>query len=459
MAETVDQRTTPEDAPSQRPPARPGRGRRVFLVTAGVLSLLIAGGSAFSVQAIHSFNAQLTHIQSSYTTSGNDPRCDPSTCLSLYDAPKCFTRVCNYLVLGSDSRAGLSAAQQSQFGSTSDGETSRSDTIMFVHLNIPDNKSTIVSIPRDLYVYIPGHGYDKINAAFSYGPGVLVKTIEHLTGMHVNHYVAVNFAGFENLVDVIGGVPVCVDKPMIDGLAGLNLPHAGCYNLMNKQALGFVRARHIEGDLIPDFSRIARQQIFFRAMLNKLMSAGSVVHLPALLHAVKNNVVIDQKLDLFALQDLMQRIDVMGQEGVDFRAVPAVPFVQNGIDYVRALQPETQEIFSRIKNDQRLYQLGKVLPSTGMSPANVRVQVLDMNSGGRAQKIADYLARAGFFLLKIRPAAPNLKHDQVRWAPDMHNQRKTLMQYLHGIRAVQGETFGPGGAIVVVVGPDFPPQQ
>src|SRR5207249_1031072 len=128
-------------------------------------------------------------------------------------------------------------------------------------------------------------------------------------------------------------------------------------------------------------------QQFFRAMLSKLISAGSVIHIPALLHAIKHNVVIDQRLNLFALQDLMQRITVVGQAGVDFRAVPAVPFVQNNIDYVRALQPETSEIFSRIKQNQRLFQLGKELPSTGMSPANIRVEVLDLNSGGRAQKI------------------------------------------------------------------------
>jgi hypothetical protein len=150
---------------------------------------------------------------------------------------------------------------------------------------------------------------------------------------------------------------------------------------------------------------------------------------------------------------------VIGQAGVDFRAIPAVPFVQNGVDYVRALEPETQEIFSRIKNGQRLFQLGKELPLTGMSPANIRVEVLDMNSNGRAQKIYNYLARAGFFMLKIRPAPPNLVHNQVRWAPDMHEQRKTLMQYVGGVHAVKGQTYGPGGAIVVVVGPHFPQQQ
>jgi LCP family protein required for cell wall assembly len=455
MAEPIEQPTTPESVPPTSARSGHPRGRKIFLVLAGVLSLLIAGGSAFSVQTIRTVNEGLTKIN---TQQGNLP-CNPTSCLPIHTPPRCFTKVCNYLVLGSDSRAGLSAYQQSEFGSTSSGDTSRSDTIMFVHLNIPANKSTIVSIPRDLYVNIPGHGYDKINAAFSYGPGVLVKTVEQLTGMDINHYVAVNFAGFENLVDAIGGVPVCVDKPMVDHLAGLDLPHAGCYNLKNQQALGFVRARHIVGDTIPDFSRIARQQLFFRAMLSKLISAGAVMKIPALLHAIKHNVVIDQNLNVYALQDLMQHITVVGQAGVDFRAIPAVPFVLNNIDYVRALEPETQEIFSRIKNNQPLFKLGKELPLTGMSPANIRVEVLDMNSNGRAQKVYDYLSRAGFYMLKIRPADPVLTHNQVRWAPDMHLQRAALMKYIHGVHAVKGTTFGPGGAIVVVVGPDFPPQQ
>jgi LCP family protein required for cell wall assembly len=457
MAEPQDERPMPEEAPPPKPP-RSGhpRARKVFLVLAGVLSLLIAGGSAFSVQTIHTINRSIGHIP---VKEPGKP-CNLLYCLPIdANTAACLKKVCNYLVLGSDSRAGLSSGQQSEFGHSSPGEASRSDTIMFAHLNIPENKTTIVSIPRDLYVDIPGHGFDKINAAYSYGPGVLVKTVEQLTGMPINHYVAVDFAGFESLVAAIGGVPVCIDKPMIDHLAGLDLPHAGCYNLKDQQALGFVRARHIQGDLIPDFSRIARQQVFFRAMLAKLTTSASVIHLPSLLKAIRHNVVIDQRLNVYDLQDLMNRITVVGQSGVDFRAVPATPFVQNGIDYVRALQPETSEIFSRIKHDQKLFQLGKELPLTGMSPANVRVQVLDMNSGGRAEKVAEYLSRAGFYLLKIRPAPANLIHNQVRWAPDMHLQRKALMQYMHGVRAVQGQTFGPGGAIVVVVGPDFPQQQ
>ena len=439
------------------------RIRVAFLALAGAMSIVIAAGSFASVQAVHAIDRNLTVLHD-YTgptgvTKGHAQCASLKDCLPVQYNPKCFTVVCNYLVLGDDSRYGLSQQQQSEFGRSTKNEASRSDTIMLVHLNIPKHHTTIVSIPRDLYVYIPGHGYDKINAAYSYGPGVLVQTIARLSGMPINHYVAVDFAGFENLVGVIGGVPVCIDKPMIDHLAGLYLKRPGCYNLIGQQALGFVRARHIEGDLIPDFSRIARQQIFFRALLQKLISAGSILHLNALMHAIKHNVTIDQHLNVYALQDLLNEMDLQGQSGVDFRAIPATPFVQNGIDYVRAIQPETSEIFSRIKNDQPLYQLGKELPLTGMSPANIRVQILSVGTDTtRADQIAGYLSKAGFNVLPVQPAPANLTRNQVRWAPDAHEQRKTLSHYIKGVKFVKGVTYGPGGTIVIVVAPHFPAQ-
>ena len=102
-----------------------------------------------------------------------------------------------------------------------------------------------------------------------------VQVVEKLFKMPVNHYIEINFQGFINVVNAMGGVSVCIDKPMIDTLSGLNLPHAGCYTLKGAQALAFVRARHVQGDSIPDFSRISRQQQFLRAALQKMQSPAS----------------------------------------------------------------------------------------------------------------------------------------------------------------------------------------
>jgi len=112
-----------------------------------------------------------------------------------------------------------------------------------VRVNAAANRTVILNIPRDLRVQIPGHGLDKINSAFQYGADTLVQAVEQLTGLTINHYVEVNFAGFINVVNAIGGVPICVDHAMVDTLSGLNLPRGGCYNLQGAQALSFVRAR------------------------------------------------------------------------------------------------------------------------------------------------------------------------------------------------------------------------
>ena len=363
-------------------------------------------------------------------------------------------------MLGSDSRAGLTTNQQNQFGHSTANERSRSDTIMFVHLDIPSNHTTIVSIPRDLYVNIPGHGYDKINAAYSYGPGVLVKTVEQLTGMPINHYVAVDFAGFENLVGAIGGVPVCIQKPMIDPLAGLNLTHAGCYNLKG-QAGARVRpvppppgrphsgllADHAPAGLLPRHAQQAE-------------TSASVIHLPALLKAIRHNVVIDQHLNVYDLQDLMHRMTVGGsvRRGLPRRVRRSRSSRTTSTTSARC-SPRRASSSPGSRRTRRSHSLGQALPLTGMSPANVRVEVFDANSNGKAQDVATFLSKAGFHVVKVAPAPPNLFRNQVRWAPDMHLQRATLLQYIHGVHWVVGKTFGPGGVITIVVGPTFPQQK
>src|SRR2546430_7379391 len=125
--------------------------------------------------------------------------------------------------------------------------------------------------------------------------------------------------------------------PMIDKLAGLHLPHAGCYDLKGSQALAFVRARHVEGDTIPDFSRISRQQQFMRVVIQKLLSFGVVLHFKSLINAVSHNLVRDDKLNLYELQDLTRKLSGLGQYGVFFRVVPAKPVTIGGVDYVAML--------------------------------------------------------------------------------------------------------------------------
>jgi LCP family protein required for cell wall assembly len=147
----------------------------------------------------------------------------------------------------------------------------RTDTIMMVHIPALGSgaPTTMVSIPRDSYVSIPGYGQDKINAAFAEGGApLLAQTVEEATGVRLDHYVEVGFRGFAGLVDALGGVDVCPADPINDPLAGIDLP-AGCQTLDGPNALGYVRSRATPR---ADLDRMVHQREFMAAVLHRASS-------------------------------------------------------------------------------------------------------------------------------------------------------------------------------------------
>jgi len=177
----------------------------------------------------------------------------------------------NWLIVGSDSRQGLTAEQQQDLATGGDVGSGRTDTILLVH--VPgfgsNTRPTIVSIPRDSYVPIPGQGKDKINAAFALGGApLLAQTVEQATGLRLDHYAEIGFGGFAALVDALGGVTMCPTTPLNDPLAGIDLP-AGCQKLSGRDALGYVRTRDTPR---ADLDRMANQRQFLSALLHR---AGS----------------------------------------------------------------------------------------------------------------------------------------------------------------------------------------
>lgn len=173
----------------------------------------------------------------------------------------------NWLLVGSDSRQGLSDAQQRDLATGGDIGNGRTDTILLVHVPRPWSGApvTMVSIPRDSYVPIPEHGKDKINAAFAIGgAALLAKTVEQATGLRLDHYAEIGFGGFAAVVDALGGVTVCPVAPLDDPLAGIDLP-AGCQKLDGRNALGYVRTRDTPR---ADLDRMANQRQFVSALLH-----------------------------------------------------------------------------------------------------------------------------------------------------------------------------------------------
>lgn len=179
----------------------------------------------------------------------------------------------NWLLVGSDSRQGLSPEQQQELSTGGDIGNGRTDTIVLVH--VPelwsDTPPTMVSIPRDSYVPIPDHGKDKINAAFAMGgASLLIQTVEQATGLRLDHYAEIGFGGFAALVDALGGVTMCPTVAIRDPLAGIDLP-AGCQQLDGRSALGYVRTRDTPR---ADLDRMVNQRQFLSALLTRAASPG-----------------------------------------------------------------------------------------------------------------------------------------------------------------------------------------
>jgi LCP family protein required for cell wall assembly len=181
----------------------------------------------------------------------------------------------NWLITGSDGRGGLTPAQDNALSLGRNISGARSDTILLLHIPSNGTKPTLISIPRDSYVDIPGHGWNKINAAYAFGgPKLLIQTVQVATGLPVNHYMGIGFDGLVNVVNDVGGVYMCLPGPMKDPKSGLKLKK-GCQTLTGDQALAFVRTRAFaDGDL----QREQDQRQFLKALLSKMTSFGSIAN-------------------------------------------------------------------------------------------------------------------------------------------------------------------------------------
>jgi LCP family protein required for cell wall assembly len=144
-------------------------------------------------------------------------------------------------------------------------------------MHVPKSGPTaLISLPRDSYVPIPGHGKNKINAAFSFGgPKLLIQTVEGVTGLRVDNYVEIGFGGFASIIDSVGGVQMCLPKAMKDAKAHINLPK-GCQQLDGTNALGYVRARY--SDPLGDLGRVQRQRAMIGAVASKAVSPATFLN-------------------------------------------------------------------------------------------------------------------------------------------------------------------------------------
>ncbi|EKX88037.1 cell envelope-like function transcriptional attenuator common domain protein [Corynebacterium durum F0235] len=264
---------------------------------------------------------------------------------ALPDTKAANTAGTNWLLVGSDSRQGLTEDQINTLGTGGDIGAGRTDTIMLLH--IPNSgKATLLSIPRDSYVSIPGHGQDKINSAFSIGgPKLLAETVQDATGLRIDHYAEIGFGGFSNMVDAVGGVNMCVKEPINDPLANIDLQE-GCQDMSGPTALGYVRTR---ATAMGDLDRVERQRQFFSTLMDKASSPSTLANpfrLIPLINSTTGSFTVNKSDHVWHLA----RVAWAMRSGVNTETVPVGGFGDYDVGSVVLWdEPAAEQLFASLR--------------------------------------------------------------------------------------------------------------
>ncbi len=315
----------------------------------------------------------------------------------------------NILVVGSDSRAFVDDSQDEQsFGSATQTAGQRSDTIMIVHLNPATGAASLLSIPRDLWVPIPGQGTNRINTAFDTSPDLLVRTIQEDLGIAINHYVDVDFDTFRQVVNALGGVKFWYPEPVRDSYSGLNITTPGCYTLTGTMALSLVRARHMQyysggewhDEGASDLARIVRQQLFIRKVIHDAQSAGftNPLKLNAVIGGVVSNLTIDSGFSESSILKLARTYRNFSPANLPSGTLPTTPTVISGQDVLLLQQSPAQAMIAAWQSvgaSAKSASPTTTLPS--VAPSSLTVQVLNGTGiTGQATAATQDLSDAGY---------------------------------------------------------------
>ena len=433
---------TPPTSPPPDVGGPPSRARRIvkaFAIGTAAVVLLASGGL---YAAYRHFDGNITRLQGVLSAGGTRQE-----------------GAQNFLLVGSDSRAG--AGNQSFQANKGQEQVAgqRSDTMIVVHFAPGNAKATMVSFPRDSWVTIPAHvqngkqvaaKQDRLNTAFEAGgPALLIDTLQALTGQHIDHYIQVDFAGFQPIVDGLGGVDVCLTKAAKDSFSGLNLK-AGPHHIDGATALAFVRQRHgLPGG---DLDRIHRQQQFFASVVRQTVSAGTLtnpVKLTGVLNAVTSSVSVDEHLSVNDMKNFALKLRNLDSSHVVFATAPVLkPQKINGMDVLILDSAQMSSLFSTLHQEDTA-----PAPTTGASnppatsavtipPGQVKVQVLNgAGIAGLARKAADDLAALGFGTAgEPRNAATSgAKGSEVRYPKALAAQARTVAAAVPGATLVESE--------------------
>lgn len=406
----------------------------------------------------------------------------------------------NYLIVGVDTRAGENADVGA--GSTDDAAGARSDTVILV--NIPADRSRVVAVsfPRDLNIdrpscdvwdngaaeYTDEMAYAendvKLNSAYAVGgPRCLVKVVQKLSGLKVNHFIGMDFAGFESMVDTVGGVQVCATRPLVDDELGTILPTTGMQTISGKTALEYVRARKVEAEGNGDYGRIKRQQVFLSSLLRNALSTQVLLD-PGKLNSFINDFTkasFGDNLDTQALITLGRSLQGVAADEVTFLTTPTAGTDDWGNEIPRVT--DIRNIFDAIIDDQPLpgeqpaddsgdsdsgdsdsdSDSGEAAPPAAsethqvhaMSPGSVSVQVSNAsNVSGFASSIADQLGSQGFQIYSIGNHTAPVPSTIVQFSGDNEAAAATVASAVPGARLQR--ISGMGNIVEVLLSDSSP---
>lgn len=315
---------------------RDRRRRRILIGCGGaalVLLLAVVGG-AYALQ--HSYNGQVERVEGALPTAD--------------DRPAATGRGENWMLIGSDRRDDIPSMG------------ARADALMIVHMAESGDRVSVVAIPRDSWVPIPGHGTDKINAAFAYGgPQLLIRTVEKLTGIRIDHYAALDFGGFVEMTDALGGVTVTITEDTYDP-KHQRAWEAGTQHLDGLEALDFVRQRVNlpNGDL----DRIKRQQAFLEALASKALDTRNPIRIDRFIRAVTGAVTVDETVSATTLRKLATRLLDVGT--LEYVTTPVDRPAARGEQSVILLDHgRAAELFAAVREDR----IGEYVARNGGSNA------------------------------------------------------------------------------------------
>jgi LCP family protein required for cell wall assembly len=377
------------------------------------------------------------------------------------------------LVVGSDTRAGDKGADSKQFGSTSSVGGQRSDTLMLVHVDPAAGTATVMSIPRDLWVQIPGKSFSqRINTTFDTGPDLLVQAIKQNLGIGIDHYVEVDFQSFRDVVNAVGGVKEYFPTPARDAYSLLNIPNAGCYTMSGDMALSFVRARHYEYkvngrwvfEAESDLARIKRQQSFIKKMIGKAQSSGltNPLALNSIIGGVTKNLTLDKGFSQSLLVSLGKRFRGLSPDSLPTATLPTTPATIGGADVLLLQQPQASQAIADFLSTGHASTTTTTNGSTpgassNVAPSTVRVAVLNgTGRTGEATKAASDLARQGF-VVNGSHSANNFSYTSsvIRYLPGNEAKAQLLASAVRGGSQLQVDSSLQGADVELITGQTY----